>query len=185
MFDRFSSQAARLVLEALDHDQLPFISVRSDSMAPLLGRGDEVQLGPLAAEGPAVGDIVVLGTPEGLLAHRLWDISDVDEQTYLLTRGDRLSYYDSLAPKSQLKAVVIARRRTGRLLYLNRGRGAWLNHKLTQLACFEARLMRLPLPTPAGDPGRIGEYGLGRRIARRLLFITATCLTGLVGVWSE
>jgi hypothetical protein len=181
----FSPHAVRLLLEALDQDELPFVTVGSNSMAPLLRRGDQVQLSPTSVDSVAIGDIIVLGEPDDLLAHRFWGIEDRVEGGYLLSRGDRLAYYDPLTSPSQLHAVVVARRRSGSLLDLRSGPGAWLNQTLTKLAHLEAWLMRLPLPPSAVEPGPAATYGFTRRVARRSLLELATLLTVLVGSWQR
>lgn len=185
MPNHFSQSAARLLLDGLDQSQLPFVTVRSDSMAPLLRRGDQIQLGPIGVERLIIGNIVVLGEPEELLAHRLWGVEQLGEDVFLLSRGDRLAYYDPLTPSSQLRAIVIARRRSGRLLRLDHGSGAWLNHRLTQLSHLDNRVMRLSPPTSTLEPGPVAHYGLTRRLVRRSLLVLAVLLTRLINLLPE
>lgn len=182
MANHFSKQAAQLLLEALDQGQLPFVTVRSDSMAPLIRQGDQIQLGPIATDSLVPGDVVVLGEPDDLLAHRFWGALDVDDRAYLICRGDSLTHYDPLTPATQLRAVVIARRRAGRTLSLDRGPGAWLNQTLTQLLHFEAQIMQMPPPPSVVVPGQTAQYGFSRRLARRALRVVATLLAALIGV---
>lgn len=177
MFDHFSPNAAKLLLEALNTDELAFVDLGSDSMAPLLRRGDQVQLGPIALEELEIGDIVVVGTADDLLAHRYWGTQLVDGNTYLLVRGDRLPYYDAPIPETMLRAIVLGRRRSGHLLALRNGRGAWLNRKLTSIAQLDAQLMRLTIPSRPSSPDPVVASGLARRLARRLLYMSASVLT--------
>lgn len=185
MTHHFSSEATQLLIQSLDHGQTPFLTVGSDSMAPLLRRGDQIKLGPASLERVAVGDIIVLGQPDELLSHRYWGALEKDNHAYLLTRGDRLAYFDPLSPADQLRAVVLARRRSGRLLDLQRGPGAWLNRGLTQLSHLETQVMQLPRPHSVTEPGLSGQYGFARRLARRAVLVLATILTALIGILSE
>ena len=177
--DYFSARAAEVILEALKRNQTTFVTVRSDSMAPLLRRGDQIEIGSIRAEGLTMGDIIVFGEPEDLVVHRFWGIQSIDNGAYLLTRGDRLRYYDALTAKNQLRAIVMGRRRNGRSLSLNDGVGARLNRRLTHLSRLEAKAMRIPLPPSPSGPGRVARYGPVRRLARRLLYAMASLLTSL------
>lgn len=180
MTDLYSLQAAELLLKALSQDQTPFVGVHSDSMAPMFGRGDHIQLGPIDAGSPTIGDVIVLGSPGNLLAHRFWGFTNADGRAHLLTRGDRLPYYDPLTPGSQLRAVIIARRRSGRVLPFDHGPGAWLNRRLTTLAQMDAKVMHLRQPSDDLKSGPVGQYGLAGRPIRRTLFILAASLTLVV-----
>lgn len=181
MADPFAPEAARLLLQAINSNQRPFIGVRSDSMAPILRRGDQIQLGPVAGEGPDLGDIIVLGSLDDLLAHRYWGQIVLAGETYLLTRGDRLPYYDTPVPESQLRALVVGRRRSGRFLPLDHGKGAWLNRNLAQLARLEAQLLQLSIPDTTTNSGSVANIGNGRRFIRRLLLTMADGSTALFG----
>lgn len=185
MSDHYPPQAVQLLIEALEQNRLPFVHVRSDSMAPLLRQGDQIQLGPVGPDGPAVGDIIVTGVAEDLLAHRFWGIKLLEGRPCLLTRGDRLAYYDPYTPEAHLRAIVVARRRTGRLLPLRLGPGARLNRALTLLAGYEARLMRLPLPLSSIEPDQTIGYGFTRRLARRGLRTLAALMCLLAGLSAE
>jgi hypothetical protein len=185
MTDHFSPEAAKLLLEALERGQLPFVHLSSDSMAPLFRRSDQIQLGQVDPGGPSVGDIVVTGAIDDLLAHRFWGAQVLDGNPYLLTRGDRLAHYDPYTPETQLRAIVIARRRSGRTLSLQTGPGAWLNRTLTKLARADARLMKLTPPTSIAEPGPSPSCGLVRRLGRRCLRIVVASLTAVVGLLPE
>jgi hypothetical protein len=181
MSDHYSPLAADLLLEALGDGRHPYLTVRSDSMAPLLRRGDQIQLCPLSACALFVGEIIVLGTPEDLLAHRYWGSLETDGSSFVLTRGDRLAFFDPISPKAQVQAVVTMRRRAGRHLALDDGAGKWLNRRLARLADLEARVMRLQLTGVGLEVGHHAQYGLIRRLARRMIYTLAVILTALVG----
>jgi hypothetical protein len=100
-------------------------------------------LGPTSLEALSVGDVIVFGLGEDLLAHRYWGVSNRQGNKHLISRGDRLAYYDPPTPAGHLRAVVIGRRRDGRLLNLSSGRGAWLNARLSQLSALEAHVVGL------------------------------------------
>jgi hypothetical protein len=117
-----------------------------------------------------------------LLAHRFWGARDIDGHIYLVSRGDRLAYYDALTPSPQLRAIVISRRRSGRILDLTRGAGNWLNQALTRLSRLEAQIMQLPPPKSVDAPGPVAQHGFTRRLARRGLLALASLLTILVGL---
>jgi hypothetical protein len=76
MPDSPSSTALDLLIEALDCGQFPFLNVTSDSMVPLVRSGNQFQLGPTSPETLAVGDMIVVGSDEDLLAHRYWGVSE-------------------------------------------------------------------------------------------------------------
>jgi hypothetical protein len=185
MSDQFSSEAMQLLLEALDRDPLPFVDVRSDSMAPFLRRGDQIQLGPIDTDQLVVGDLIVVGEPEDLLVHRYCGTRKLDGRLYLLTRGDRLAHYDGLMLEAQLRAIVIARRRSGRTLTIDRGPGSWLNRRLGWLSQLEAQIMGLAPPNTLAEAQPTVPYGFGRRLTRRLLVIMAYLLTTTVGLLTE
>jgi hypothetical protein len=67
-------------------------------------------------------------------------------------------------------AVVVARRRSDRLLLIDRGIGAMLNRCLWFLVRVEARALRMPLPTAESEPGKIATQGLWERMVRRLFY---------------
>jgi hypothetical protein len=175
----FSSvTAVELLLEALERGQYPFLSVASDSMAPLFRQGDQIQLGPIKLDSLAVGDVIVLCSQDDLLAHRYWGKVGL-EGALLVTRGDRLAYYDPPLPIKQLKAIVIGRQRSGRLLDLRNGTGSWLNRLLTQISALEARVIGLEWPAADQRTDRQARPDLVRRLLRRLLATTATLFAGL------
>lgn len=180
MPELLSTTATKLLFEALERDQNPFLSVTSDSMAPLFRRGDQIQLGQVSPESLTVGDVIVLGSQDDLLTHRFWGVANIGGSNFLITRGDRLAYYDPLLPASQLKAVVIGRQRGDRFLDLRRGPGNWLNHRLTQLSRLGARVISLELPTLERRSNSQVRPSFVRRILRRLLVTMTTLLVTLV-----
>ena len=175
-----STQATELLLQALENGHSAFLEVTSDSMAPLFHRGDQIQLSPVSFAGPVPGDIIVIGLPGDLLAHRLCGLTESGGRRCLITRGDRLAYYDTVTPFSQLRAIVTGRRRRNRYLDFAQGTGAWLNHRLAQLSRLETRVMRLPHPSAGVGTKQLTQSGLIRRLLRRALYTIAILLTWLV-----
>ena len=170
MSDQYSAKANKLLLEALEQDRQAFVTVQSDSMAPLFRVGDQLQIASLAAVSPELGDVLVFGELEDWVAHRFWGVHKLNDRAYLLTRGDRLPYFDQFVATDQVWAVVVARRRSDRLLLIDRGIGAMLNRCLWFLVRVEARALRMPLPTAESEPGKIATQGLWERMVRRLFY---------------
>lgn len=180
MSDQFSQLATELVLEAVGNDQRPVLVVSSNSMAPSLRRGDQVQLSPASLESLVVGDIVVIGSSKDLLTHRFWGVISEGGRSHLVTRGDRLPYFDPLIPADQLRAIVVGRRRSGRFLALDHGLGNWLNHQFRRLAELEGRVMRLSVPSIEDRDVPPKPYGVLRKFCRRSLYSLAFLLDWLV-----
>lgn len=122
-----------ILQEVLEKGSRPFLLISSDSMAPLIRKGDEIQLEVISPEDLFVGDILVVEDDAGLLAHRYWHTFSNGEQTTLLLKGDKLREYDPLLSSENLIGRVIARRRKSRTLPIANGIGAWLNQFLFSL----------------------------------------------------
>lgn len=130
-----------LLREALARGEPVSLVVASDSMRPLLRRGDRVIIAPVVAADLERGDLVTLhdGSPSGsLLTHRYYgQIASVPP--LLVTRGDRVLRFDAPASPERLIGRVLARQRGGHTLSLLGGPGAALNSRLGALACDEVR----------------------------------------------
>ena len=185
MSDQYSAKANKLLLEALDQKRQAFVTVQSDSMAPLFRVGDQLQIASLAAVRPELGDVIVFGQLEDWVAHRFWGVHELNDRAYLLTRGDRLPHFDQPAATDQLRAVVVARRRSGRLLLIDRGIGALINRCLWFLVKVEARALRMPLPNTESEPAKIEAQGLWGRMVRRLLYSVMFVLTSSANLASN
>ena len=147
---------ASLLQRSVARGQLFYMTVSSDSMAPLLEPGDEVAVAAVKAEELRPGDIVVLNEGPGFLTHRYWGT----RKQKLITRGDRTLQFDPLWEPERLLGRIQARRRQGRTLSLQQGPGAWLVAHLARVAALEQRLCAgyaaNPLPSAAG-PTRLGR----------------------------
>ena len=133
-----------LLRHSLKAGKQPYVTVASNSMLPLLRRGDQIQLTDVPPEELQPGDIIVLGAPVELIVHRFWGLHRRDGAPGLLTKGDHLIHFDPSVPAAALIGRVIRRQREDRQLNLTDGIGRWLNQRLAgaYLDVFE----REPLP---------------------------------------
>ena len=131
------SLAAAMLQQSMAQGQTPFLTVTSDSMAPLLKTGDQIGLEPTAVSQLRPGDIITLAPKGDILTHRFWSL----EMGQIRTRGDRLLLFDPLWPPDCLLGRVIVRRRNGRSLSFTSGRGQRLNRHLARLTQIENRLI--------------------------------------------
>ncbi len=153
-----SAFVAQALRQALRQGQTAVLVISSNSMAPLLWRGDEVLLTAVAT--PQPGDILTYFDGRALMTHRYYRQAGAE----WLLRGDRVIHPDPPIQPAQVVGKVVGRKRNGRLLRLDAGKGAKLNNLLAQLAHWEARhLLR----------HRSSPLALWLRLARRLLFATA------------
>lgn len=181
---------AELLQHSLERGKLPYVTVTSNSMAPLLKAGDQVAISRTSAGELQPGDVIMLETTAELMTHRYWQQWQQNGQSYLLTRGDRLIPFDSPWPSGRLIGRVIARRRGQHQLALDSGPGEWLNRRLTGIIRLEMKLLtgrRRPviadyqaqLPRLRAASGR--PY-LWVRLLRRLLWLWAELLAAAVGL---
>lgn len=158
-----------LLQQSLAQGQQPSLVVTSNSMAPLLRRGDHIRLEAVTPPLLRPGDIVVIGGGDHLLTHRYWGRLVADDQLWLISRGDRPLAFDEPWPAGRLIGRVVTRRRGRRELCLAAGRGRWLNRQLTWLAAAELRILT----------GRDATTTDGRRWWQRIvrrLFYGLACL---------
>lgn len=125
---------ANMLRQGLAQGQTPFLTISSDSMAPLLKSGDQVGLETAEISHLHPGDIITLVTEADLLTHRFWGLTEGQ----LRTRGDRSLLYDPLWSPDCLLGRVIVRRRNGRSLPLDSGRGKRLHRHLAWLVMAES-----------------------------------------------
>jgi len=115
------------------------LRVNGDSMAPLIGRGDEVIVEAAAADELHIGDVVVLDTGDGLLTHRLL----ARQGGRLVTRGDGMATPDHpWAPEQLLGRVRSVVKGDGRQIILPPGhapRGLRILWQIELWACHLAR----------------------------------------------
>ncbi|MCB9420693.1 MAG: hypothetical protein H6667_12870 [Ardenticatenaceae bacterium] len=158
----------------------PFLTITSDSMAPLLKVGDQVGLESVKVEHLHIGDIITLVQNGHLLTHRFWGI---DEQARPFTRGDRPFTPDPPGSSDQLLGRVIECRRQQRELSLKSGAGKRLNQYLTWLMRLESRLLTGYAPSPNGPilpPQK--QQALLTRLVHRAFFIWAS-LAVIIFTW--
>jgi len=98
-----SATATALARDALADGQTLRLRVVSGSMRPLLRRGDEVFVSPVAPAALLPGDLVVRAAPDGgFVVHRLM----ARQAGMLVTRGDGLPRPDPPWPADQLAGRV-------------------------------------------------------------------------------
>ena len=127
-----------MLRQSMAERQTPFLTVTSNSMAPLLKTGDQVGLSPVEVAQLNRGDIITLVQDEHLLTHRFWG---TDEQGRPFTRGDRPLMPDAPGKTGQILGRVTVRRRHNRELSLQRGAGRRLNEHLAWLVRVESVLL--------------------------------------------
>lgn len=145
----------------------PFLTISSNSMSPMLVRGDEIVLisAPTASLQP--GEIVTLVAGTTFVTHRFW--GRVGEQ--LVTKGDRSLAFDPPWMPADLLGLVACRRRAGQLLPLNEGHAAKMNQRIFDVARLELRVFAGFGPNPLEDALR--ERWLGRRLRQDRGFLPA------------
>ncbi|MFZ0547707.1 MAG: signal peptidase I [Candidatus Promineifilaceae bacterium] len=193
---------AELLREAMREGKLPFLTVVSNSMSPLIRRGDQIRLAPTSAEQLQPGDIIVYLGPANLITHRYWGRLLEKGETWLVTRGDRPQHFDRPFTSGSLVGQVIGRRRKQHVLNLASGVGKWLNNQLANLARLEIRLFSAPLalstasqvyqlpvdkvkiaaPPAGGGPLSRSSNGILTRLIRRFLYSWAIILTVIISV---
>ncbi|MCL4267410.1 MAG: hypothetical protein KJ069_29805 [Anaerolineae bacterium] len=122
-----------LLQKSLQDGRQATLTVTSNSMSPLIRRGDQVMIAALTR--PLLpGDIITFRTESGLLTHRFWGYVPDEEPPLLITRGDKPMVFDPPTPAANVVGQVIMRQRHGRWLHLGQGNGLWLNRHLCRLA---------------------------------------------------
>jgi hypothetical protein len=179
-----------IVAQALKQGQRPFVTVSSNSMVPLLKVGDDIQLAPASVQDLTPGELVVLETRDGLLAHRFLGLDSSQEKPILLTKGDRLEKLDPPIFSDKLIGRVISRRRFRRAIYLDRGFAKFINHLLYLLSRGDIKTRDIPFkaqqpfPNPEVERGDKPKDLSGRRLFTRFRYIIAILLTTLVDLRS-
>lgn len=167
---------ASLLRRSLERGETPRLEISSNSMSPLLRRGDKILLEAITPEQLKSGDIITLVWPESLVTHRYWAKEGEPHAPRMLTRGDRPLVFDKPWPTEALIGRVNGRFRNGRTLSLTNGIGLRLNRHLTWLADLEFRWWGQPT-----SPRLIRPRGIRRGI-RGLIFAWATFMTGICGL---
>lgn len=184
---------ADLLQHGMEAGKLPYVTITSNSMAPLLQVDDQVGVQPVSAEQLRPGDLVMVEGTAELMTHRYWRTWEHSGQRYLITRGDRLIHFDSPWPTNRLVGRIVSRRRRQHRLDLDAGPGRWLNHRLAGLTTLEMKLLtgrnrpavddyQNHLPRLRAANGR-PYYWV--RLLRRLFWFWATLLTAAVSLWTR
>lgn len=177
----------RLLREGMSKGTIPFLTVTSNSMSPLLRQGDEVGLKSVRTSELRDGDVLVLQQQDGFMTHRFWGTLQKKGQTMLLTRGDRVQHFDQPWEAKQLVGRVVVRRRGQKLLWLDRGHGRRLNGWLARLARWENRLFSGSHPAASGaqTPGtRMSATLAGKTPVRDRRHHPSRLLRGALHGWS-
>lgn len=141
-----TEEMVALLKQSVQNGRKATVIVTSNSMAPLIRRGDRVKI--VAVTRPLrPGDIITVSTPSGLLTHRFWAYVPGAEPPLLMMRGDKPLVFDPPTPAANVLGQVLMRQRHGRWLHLYQGRGLWLNRLLSKLAAVDNRVLagRTPL----------------------------------------
>ncbi len=125
---------ADLLRQGLHQGQKSQLEVSSNSMAPLLRRGDRVILEAVTPEQLAPGDVITLADLTGITTHRYWSKTAVTDPPRLLTRGDRPLVFDPPWPPEALVGRMVGRSRRTKSLWVTSGAGRLLNRHLCWLA---------------------------------------------------
>lgn len=137
-----------LLREGMVNGHMPFLTVSSGSMAPLLRVGDEIGLQAIKANQLCRGDIIAVSDRNQVLTHRFIGLRDIDGRKRILTRGDRALRDDRPWTEEQLLGRVVARRRGRQKFWLDFGAGYRLNRALARLARLEHGIVQ---PLRAAD----------------------------------
>lgn len=170
------SLLAELLRQGLHQGQKPQLEVTSNSMAPLLRRGDTVILEAAAPEQLSRGDVITLASSTAVMTHRFWGLQTTASSLQLLTRGDRPLSFDQPWPPEALIGRMAERSRGTRNLSVSEGIGRWLNCHLCWLAGKEFEWWG----NRANGATLIRHRWL-RRGLRGAIYAWATILTGILG----
>jgi signal peptidase I len=177
----------------MEAGNFPYVTITSNSMAPLLQVGDQVRVQPASPEQLRPGDLIMVEGTAELMTHRYWQTWEHNGHRYLLTRGDRLLQFDSPWPTSRLVGRIISRRRRQHHLDLDAGPGRWLNHRLAGIITLEMKLLT-GQSQPAADHyqnhlprlrAANGQPYYWVRLLRRLLWLWAALLSAIVSLWTR
>ena len=150
-----------IIRSGLHDGKTPHITVISNSMAPLLRRGDTISVTNCLASKLEPGDIILLQAHDSFVTHRYRGVVPNTDGLMLITRGDRSIRFDPLWPAT---ALVDASRvvNAHHILAFETGVGSYLNRHLAFVATAEERL--------CGDSG----FSRGMSGIRPKRLITAT-----------
>ena len=101
------NQALEMLIEGEDC----WLKVSSNSMAPVLQKGDKILILPCTTEKVFAGDIVLCQIGKMLRVHRLVGWITKDTTKMMVTCGDRLMRCDEPIGHDALRGKVVSRRR--------------------------------------------------------------------------
>ena len=163
---------ADLLRDGLVTGHMPYLTISSGSMSPLLQPGDQVGVQKVSLAQLSPGDIVVVYHQDMLLTHRYYGVQPArlgEPAAFFVTRGDRSRGYDPVWREQQLLGRVVVRRRGQHLLWLDYGHGLWLNRRLARLAGVERIIPEMVGASEA-------RQDLPQRIVRLAVYIVAAGL---------
>lgn len=170
---------ADMLRQSMANGQMPFLTISSNSMAPLLKTGDQVGLEAVEPGQLRAGDIITLVQEGHLLTHRFWGL---DDQGRPFTRGDRPLAPDRPGEAHQLLGRVTVRRRHNRELSLQSGVGGRLNQHLAWLVRVESCLLTGHAPSPTAPPiPPQKQRKWAARLVRRFFLTWARLVVGIFG----
>lgn len=158
----YSAPVHDMLQESLQNGGTATLTVSSNSMSPLFWRGDDIIIASVSIDGLEVGDVITVIEGDGFLTHRYWGQT---ETGLLQTKGDRFLVFDTPWQTAVLMGRVVARKRKGRMLWLNTGRGQCLSQAITRITAIDQRLFANKPPHKLGVKlGRAlllgGQWGL-------------------------
>jgi len=166
-------EVLEMLKDSLANGRQPLLTVTSNSMSPLIKKGDQILLSNTSTSQLSPGDIITIEKEKYLLTHRLYCIS---ESGTLSTRGDRPQQFDSPTSIINLIGRVIAVKRKNKCLYLNKGLGKKLNDHIAWLASLEAKLLH----KPASISSHQDKQSKWQIATRKTIYIWEQVLTTIV-----
>lgn len=181
MTDIDPSFLSDMLRDSLAKGQHPRLTVSSNSMAPLLKRGDQIILAAIQPEQLKPGDIITLidsGSAQSLLTHRIWAI----QGNVILTRGDHALVLDTPWPANAVLGRVTGRTRQQHTLSFQVGLGRWLDRRLAALAQQEQRWLTGSQEAPVSNGVEPIALRRGTRLVHYLFYGWAIFLTTAVNL---
>ncbi len=133
MSDDEQFMLVQILKESVQQGMTPSLTVISDSMSPMLCRGDKVGLRQLPPNHAEPGQIITFANPDDgqrLITHRVAGVFLENGKDKLATYGDRSLLLDLPVSFDDVIGLVVWRQRESNYIDLMSGLGAWLNKKL-------------------------------------------------------
>lgn len=193
-----STVLADMLRESMQNGQKPNLTLTSNSMSPLLKKGDQVTIQSILNTQLQPGDIITLVDSRDttqLLTHRYWGTAHKGKNEQIITRGDRPLFFDPPIAPEKIVGIVILRTRNGRILNLQQGKGKWLNQRLTRLAALELKWLTgidsvssknlLAETAVSNQRAHLKQQKTSVKIMRRGINLINNVLTASVSLFSE